>query len=162
MMTETVLKQVRDRLGPLSGEAEQAVTEALEIVRRMNGSPFSPTVDKVAGDENFKGENADLQEYLSWTDQQKLDYQTETESANTKWVEKKMQELNAMWMIVMDGQLVASGPAMRTFPRDEEFDALCRKHEKYPFVFFSPSLFHIEETRTKTAKAVKPRLPQYV
>jgi len=146
MITENVLEQVRGRLGPLNGQAEQAVAEALEIVRRMNGAPFSPPVDKGASDENFKGENAELHEYLSWTDQQKLDYQTETESANTKWVEKNMQELNAMWMIVMDGQLVASGPAMRTFPRDEEFDALCRRQGKYPFVFFSPSLFHIEET----------------
>jgi len=146
MMTETVLNQVRDRLGPLSGEAEQAVTEALEIVRRMNGAPLSSAVEKEASDENFKGKNADLQEYLSWTDQQKLEYQTETENSNAKWVEKMMQELNAMWMIVIDGQLVASGPVMRTFPHDEEFDALCRKHGKYPFVFFSPRLFYIEET----------------
>lgn len=146
MTTETVLNQVRERLGSLSDEAEQAVAEALEIVRRMNGASLSPAVDQEASDENFKGENAELQEYLSWSDQQKLDYQTETEKANAKWVEKKMQELDAMWLIVMDGQLVASGPLMRMFPRDAEFDALCRKHGKYPFVFFNPSLFYIEET----------------
>jgi len=145
-MTETVLKQVRDRLGPLSGEAEQAVMEALEIVRRMNGASLSPPVDQGASDENFKGENAELQEYLSWTDDRQEQYQSDAENLNAKWVEKKFRDLNAMWMIVIDGKIIAHGPLLRTFPHDEEFDALCKKYEKYPFVLHSPRLFYIEET----------------
>ncbi len=146
VMTETVLRQVRDRLGPLSGEAEQAVTEALEIVRGMNGSSLSPAVDKETSDESFKGENAELQEYLSWTDDRQEQYQSDAENLNAKWVEKKIRDLNAMWMIVIDGKIIAHGPLLRTFPHDEEFDALCEKYGKYPFVFHSPRLFYIEET----------------
>jgi len=146
-MTETVLRQVRDRLGPLSGEAEQAVTEALEIVRRMNGSSLSPPVDQGASDENFKGENAELQEYLSWTDDRQEQYQSDAENLNAKWSGKKMRDLNAMWLIVIDGKVVASGYTLRTFPFEEEFDALCEKTGKYPFVLFGPLMLAIEETR---------------
>jgi len=141
MITETVLKQVRDRLGPLNGQAEQAVAEAVEIIRQMSEQPSSPITE-----DSFKGENVSLEEYLSWSDDQQEQYQSDAEEANIKWVEEKMRKLNAMWLIVIDGEIVASGPALRTFPPDEEFDALCEKIGKYPFVFFSPRLFFIEET----------------
>jgi hypothetical protein len=143
MTTETVLKEVRNRLGPLDSRAEQAVAEAIEIIRQMGKPPSSP---KVAEDESFKDENAGLEEYLSWSDDRQRRYQSEAEEANAKWIEKKMRELNAMWLVVIDGEIVASGSALRTFPFEEEFDALCKKTGKYPFVFFSPLMFLIEET----------------
>jgi len=145
-MTETVLRQVRDRLGPLSGEAEQAVTEALEIVRRMNGAPFSPPVDQEAKSCDFKSENVSLEVYESWSDDQQLRYLTEAKKANADWIEKKLQELEAVWLIVSDGKIIAYGPALQTFPHEEEFDELCEKIGKFPFVIFSPRLFFIEET----------------
>ncbi|MDZ7362629.1 MAG: hypothetical protein ONB46_18175 [candidate division KSB1 bacterium] len=141
MITETVLKQVRDRLGPLNGQAEQAVAAAVEIIRQMNGPPSSPIIE-----DSFKGENVSLEEYESWSDDQQARYQSETERNNAKWIEQKMRDLQAMWLIVIDGQIVASGPKLRTFPHDEEFDELCEKTGKFPFVFFSPRMFYIEET----------------
>jgi hypothetical protein len=141
MTSEIVLKQVRDRLGPLNDQAEQAVAEAVEIIRQMNAPPSSPTIQ-----DGFNGENASLQEYESWSDDQQAQYQSEAEKNNARWIEKKMRDLNAMWLIVIDGQIVASGPMLRTFPHDEEFDELCEKTGKFPFVFFSPRMFYIEET----------------
>ena len=146
VMTETVLRQVRDRLGPLSGEAEQAVAEALEIVRRMNGSPFSPTAAKESKDDDFKSENVSLDEYESWSDDQQLRYLTEAKKTNAKWIETRLQDLGAMWLMVCDGKVITHGPTLQTFPHEEEFDELCEKIGKFPFVIFSPRLFFIEET----------------
>jgi hypothetical protein len=140
MTSEAVLKQVRDRLGPLDAQAEQAVAEAVEIIRQMNESSLS-----TISEDSFKGENASLQEYLSWSDDQQEQYQSDAENLNAKWIEKNFRELNAMWMIVIEGKIIGHGPLLRTFPHDEEFDALCKKYGKYPFVFHSPRLFYIEE-----------------
>jgi penicillin V acylase-like amidase (Ntn superfamily) len=72
MTSETVLKQVRDRLGPLNGQAEQAVAEAVEIIRQMSEPPSSPITE-----DGFKGENVSLEEYESWSDKQQRHYLVE-------------------------------------------------------------------------------------
>ncbi len=141
MITETVLKQVRDRLGPLNGQAEQAVAEAVEIIRQMSEPPSAPITE-----DSFKGENVSLDEYESWSDDQQRRYQVEAKKANANWIERKLQELNAAWLIVLDEKIVAHGPALRTFPHEEEFEKLCEKTGKFPFVIFSPRIFLIEES----------------
>jgi len=148
MITENVLEQVRDRLGPLNGQAEQAVAEALEIVRRMNGPSLAPTVnvDKETKENTFRGENVSLAEYESWPDEQQRRYLGAAKKNNAKWIETKLHELNAAWLIVVDGEIMAHGPALQTFPHEEEFEALCEKIGKFPFVIFSPRIFYIEES----------------
>jgi len=136
LTAEAVLDEVRHRLGPLNEEAERAVAEALEIIRKK-------IVPPVAG--NFTSKNASLQEYLGWTDEQQRQYHSDAEEANAAWIEKKMRDLNANWLIVVDGEIIAQGPALRTFPFEEEFEALCDKLDKYPFVLFSPRMLLIEE-----------------
>ncbi len=143
MITETVLKQVRNRLGPLTDQAEQAVAQAVEIIRQMNGLSFSPTETK---DDDFKGENVSLEEYESWSNEQQRRYLVEAKKNNTKWIETKLHELNAAWLIVVDGKIKAHGPALQTFPHEEEFEAFCKKIGKFPFVIFSPRIFFIEES----------------
>jgi len=143
MITESVLKQVRDRLGPLSEQAELAVIEVVKIMCRTNEPPVSPAITEEAEDGNFKGVNVVLDEYKSWSDDRKLQYQTEGENANAKWIEKQMHDLNALWLIVIDGKIIASGPLLRTFLHDEDFDKLCENTGKYPFVFFSPRMFYM-------------------
>jgi hypothetical protein len=141
MTTETVLKQVRNRLGPLNGQAEQAVAEAVEIIRQMSEQPSSPITE-----DSFKGENPSLEEYESWSDEQQRRYLVEAKKNNAKWIETKLHELNAAWLIVVDGKIKAHGPALQTFPHEEEFEAFCKKIGKFPFVIFSPRIFFIEES----------------
>jgi hypothetical protein len=87
MSTETVLKQVRDRFGPLNDQAEQAVAEVVKIMQQMNELPFSPTASEETEEDLFKGENVSLAEYESWSDDRQLQYQTEAEKVNAKWIE---------------------------------------------------------------------------
>jgi hypothetical protein len=141
MTTEAVLKQVRNRLGPLNDQAEQAVVEAVAIIRQMSEPSFSPATDG-----SFIGENAGLDEYLSWADDKQRRYQIEAKKANAKWIATKLQELGADWLIVIDGKIVAQGPSLQTFPHEEEFEELCKKVGKFPFVIFNPRIFLIEES----------------
>ncbi len=136
LTAEAVLDEVRHRLGPLNEQAEQAVAQALEIIRRKIPSPPA---------DNFTSKNASLQEYLNWPDEQQRQYQSEAETANVAWIEKQMRGLNANWLLVVDGEIVAHGPTLRNFPFEEELEEICNQYGKYPFVLFSPSMLLIEE-----------------
>lgn len=117
LTAESVLDEVRHRLGPLNEQAEQAVAQALEIIRKK----VEPSLSEAS---RFTSQNTSLQEYLTWPDERRRQYHSEAEEANAAWVEKKLRALNAMWLIVNDGEVIAHGPALRTFPFEEDFEAL--------------------------------------
>ena len=140
MNTELVVDEVRNRLGPLSEQAEKAVSEVIKILREQG------KLESIPQPLDFVGQNISFDQYLSWTREQKRSYLDNAEKANRDWVENKLRELNAMWLIVINGKVISHGPLLRTFPDDDEFIALCKRHNKYPFVFFSPRMFFVEET----------------
>ncbi|MCI0692729.1 hypothetical protein L0337_12095 [candidate division KSB1 bacterium] len=139
MIQETIINEVRQRLGPLNSQAEQAVKEVLEILK-LPREATSPETQE----EPFIGTNVSVAQYEAWSRDERLKYQTDPEKINARWIEKKMQELNVAWIMVIDGLVVASG-SLTDYPSDEEFDALCEKFGKFPFVFLSPRVLMIEE-----------------
>jgi hypothetical protein len=139
MIQETIINEVRQRLGPLNSQAEQAVKEVLEILK-LPREATSPETQE----ETFIGANVSVAQYEAWSRDERLKYQTDPEKINARWIEKKLQELNATWIMIIDGLVVASG-SLTDYPSDEEFDALCEKFGKFPFVFLSPRVLMIEE-----------------
>ncbi len=139
MIQETIIQEVRQRLGPLNSQAEQAVKEVLEILKLPREADSTETQEKP-----FIGANVSVTQYETWSRDERLKYQTDPEKINAPWIEKKLQELNAAWIMVIDGLIVASG-SLTDYPSDEEFDALCEKFGKFPFVFLSPRVLMIEE-----------------
>jgi hypothetical protein len=136
---EVVLEKVRQRLGSLYGNAEQAVAEAIAIINEP-GQRLSQQTEAP-----FVSANVSVTQYEAWSPEDRFHYLDNAEKANARWVEQQLQTLNAAWLMVIDGQVIAHGISIQTLPMEQEFDALCEKHEKYPFVFFSPKLFMIEE-----------------
>jgi hypothetical protein len=139
MIQEAIINEVRQRLGPLNSQAEQAVKEVLEILK-LPRKATSPETQETP----FIGTNVSVAQYEAWSRDERLKYQTDPEKINARWIEKKLQELNAAWIIVIDSLVVASG-SLTDYPSDEEFDALCEKFGKFPFVFLSPRVLMIEE-----------------
>jgi len=137
---EAVLEKVRQRLGALDGKAEQAVMEAIAVLNESRQTLPQQT------EAPFVSANVSLAQYEAWSPEERFQYLDNAEKANARWVEQQLQNLNAAWLMVLDGQAVAHGTSIQTLPMEQEFDALCEKYGKYPFVFFSPSLFMIEET----------------
>lgn len=139
MTQEAVLKEIHQRLGPLNSQAQLAVSEVLEILRLPRESKSVRSKDGI-----FVGENVSVSQYEAWSRDERLRYQTEPEKANARWIGEKLRELRASWIIVSDGKVVASG-SLTEYPTDDDFDALCEKFGKFPFVFLSPSVLVIEE-----------------
>jgi hypothetical protein len=141
---EAVLEKVRHRLGALDVKAEQAVAEAIAIVNESRKRETPPQSDE----EQFVSANVSVAQYKAWSPEERFQYLNNAEKVNAHWIERQLQKLNAAWLMVIDGQVVAHDADVDNLPRAQEFNVLCQKYAgKYPFVFFNPRLFMIEETK---------------
>ena len=134
---EAVLKKVRARLGTLDAKAEQAVVHAIAVLNESNK-------DETAAhppEKEFVSANVNLAQYEAWSPEERFQYLNNAKRINAGWIKNRFQELEAAWLMVIDGQVVAYGANIQQLPQEQDFDALCEKHGKYPFVFFNPRLF---------------------
>lgn len=138
---EAVLEKVRTRIGTLDAKAEQAVAQAIAVLNesRQREAAAQPA------DEKFVSANVSLAQYDAWSPEERFQYLNNAKKVNANWIRKHLQDLNAAWLMVIDGQVIAHGSSIQHLLQDQEFDALCEKYGKYPFVFFNPRLFMIEE-----------------
>ncbi|MDZ7360824.1 MAG: hypothetical protein ONB46_08875 [candidate division KSB1 bacterium] len=143
MTTQTLIEKVREQIGPLDSQSEQAVAAAMKILRGAQTEPPSQSPE-----EKFLSHNITLEEYKALPREEKSRYHDEAEELNWRWVEKQLNSLQAKWLMVVDGQVVLHGATLKNFPDDDELLALCEKTGKYPFAFFSPKVFAIEEPHT--------------
>jgi hypothetical protein len=112
-------------------------------------------------EEKFAGRNITLEEYKTLPREEKRRYHDEAEKLNWHWVENQLNRLNAKWLMVVDGKVVSHGSTLKNFPDRQELVGLCKRTGKYPFAFFSPSMFAIEELPTPwhTTRDVKDAYP---
>lgn len=145
MTTETVIQRVRSKLGQLDGNGEQIVAAALEVLKEAGSArpAFMPEA------ESFLSSNISMAEYETLPQNEKLHYQDEAEKLNQEWVRQQLEKYQAKWLMVVDGQAVSHGKDLDDYPEDLDFFALCERLGKYPFIFFSPSVFVIEESITQ-------------
>ncbi len=139
---EAVLEKVRTRLGTLDAKAEQAVAQAIAVLNesRQHEMAAQPMADK------FVSANVSLAQYDAWSPEERFQYLNNAKKINANWIRKHLQDLSAAWLMVIDGQVIVHGSSIQHLPQEQEFDTLCEKHGKYPFVFFNPRLFMIEES----------------
>jgi hypothetical protein len=143
MTTETLIEKVRAKLGRLDAQGEQLLATALEIIQDVNATPSTQPAQ-----ENFASHNITLEEYRALPREAKWRYQDQAAKMNRRWIENQLNRLKAKWIMVVNGQVVLHGATLDSYPEDEDFLALCQKSGKYPFVFFSPRVFAIEEHPT--------------
>ncbi|MGH7601155.1 MAG: hypothetical protein ACREOI_32765 [bacterium] len=138
---EAVLEKVRARVGTLDAKAEQAVAQAIAVLNesRQSEPPARPVEEK------FVSANVSLAQYDAWSPEERFQYLNNAKKINAHWIKKYFQDLSAAWLMVIDGEVIAHGASIQHLPQEQEFEALCEKHGKYPFVFFNPRLFMIEE-----------------
>jgi hypothetical protein len=132
---EQLAAQIR-QLSPLERQ------HLLALIPDFEGTkiPLSHTTTR-----QFKSQNISVAAYEVLSDDEKLKFLDGAEHENTEWLKEKFKTLHAAWMMVVDGEVAASGESMDSYPNDEEFVQLCQKFGKYPFVFFNPLVLAIEE-----------------
>lgn len=145
MTTANVIQKVRSRLGKLDEGGEQIIAVALEILKEAEG--LQPA--RAAEAESFVSRNISMEEYELLPPHEKLRYQDEAEELNQDWVLNWLRKSRVKWLMVVDGQVVSQGKDLDDYPEDEAFFKFCQELGKYPFIFFSPTVFAIEEGATQ-------------
>ncbi len=64
---------------------------------------------------------------------------------NREWLLQKFKDLQAAWIMVTDGQVIASGATLSDYPEPEEILSVCHRTGKFPFLFINEDFLAIEE-----------------
>ena len=138
MTVEEILREIEKQLGELDERAKEAVKLALKLVQGET---------EKATELVWQGENPPFEQMASLDIEERSRIMNELEERNREWLLRKCEELGAMWLLVVDGQIYAHGKNLADNPpTDEEKLELARRTGKLPLMFLHPALFWIEET----------------
>jgi hypothetical protein len=93
----------------------------------------------------FRTPNLTLEEFAALSDQEANRITNEAYEANREWVDREWQQRGAIWIAVIDGEVVASSPRIN-FPNGPRIRELGAATGKQAFVFVDKSRFVIEES----------------
>lgn len=110
--------------GPAPGGAREPKAEQ---------EPGRPTMPQVS-----------LKEYLALSDDEKDRIQMEAYEANRAWMRRKMDDLRAEWLIIVNGEIVKSSPTFDDYPSETPMNELAEQYQGVPVIFVRSPL--IEES----------------
>lgn len=102
----------------------------------------------------FIGENLTLEEYTSLNQEEKFQLQCALLDANREWIQRKFQQTGAAWIMVVDGEVVASSPHIDAYPQEPDVLKVCEQEGKFPFIFDDERLLLIEESSSPWSATV--------
>jgi len=135
---EGILREIEKQLGELDEKAKEAVKLALKLAQGEVEKAAEPV---------WQGENPPFEQMASLDIEERSRIMNELEEQNREWLLKKCEELGAMWLLVVDGQVYAHGKNLADNPpTEEEILELANQTGKLPLFFIHPSLLWVEET----------------
>jgi hypothetical protein len=138
MSVEEVLREVEKQLGELDERAKEAVKLALKLAQGEVAKVAEPV---------WQGENPPFKEMANLGIEERSRIMNELEERNREWLLRRCEELGAMWLLVVDGQIYAHGKNLADNPpTEEEILDLAQRTGKLPLFFIHPSLLWVEET----------------
>lgn len=93
----------------------------------------------------FRTRNLSLAEYQSLTEQERETFHELAWEENHAWLTAQLQEHGAAWLIVVDGQIIASSSDLDEYPTESEIMDIIEETGKFPFIFIDNAILSIEE-----------------
>jgi hypothetical protein len=104
----------------------------------------------------FRTRNLSLEEYKRLSDSERSYFHALAREENKSWIESRMQEHEAGWMVVIDGRVITHGKSLDDYPDEAEIRKICKKTGEFPFVFVSDLLLTVEEGMTSWHQTAHP------
>jgi hypothetical protein len=104
----------------------------------------------------FVGENVTLEEYTSLSQEEKFQLQCALLDANSAWIRRRFQQMGAAWIMVIDGEVVASSPDIDEYPQESDVLRICQQQGVFPFIFDDERLLLTEESASPWSATVYP------
>ena len=102
----------------------------------------------------FIGENLTLEEYTNLSEEEKFQLQCTLLEANREWIHRKFQQIDAAWIMVVDGEVVASSSDIDKYPQESDVLKVCQQKGKFPFIFDDERRLLIEESSSPWSPTV--------
>jgi len=152
MSHATMRENIKAEVDHLDPAALQSIWEIIDRARTQSVKTLEPAVgaapnrfDKAAGLQ-FVGENLTPAEYESLPLEARGLLALRLKEKNHSWLQEKFAMLNAAWLVVVDGQVIASGKSLKDEPMPPQILEICRRTGKFPFVFINDTFLAIEES----------------
>ena len=174
MNHEAILEDIKAELDHLDPAALQSIREIIAQSKRnaaapspKNGGAASPLASEVMARPQglaFAGENLALEEFERLSLKERAMLKRRLKDRNQHWLQEKFSALEAAWVMVLDGKVIASGKSLKDKPRPPQTVKISQRTGKFPFVFVNDKFITIEESASswhKTAQAgdYYPTLP---
>jgi hypothetical protein len=152
MSHEAMLEDIKAELDQLDPAALQSIREIIQQTKRplsdkskTRQSSDIPLID-IEGSLPFVGENVTLEKHEQLSLKERAILKRRLKAQNQRWLQAKFSALDAAWVVVVDGQVIASGKSLKDKPRQLQILEICRRTGKFPFVFVNDEFITIEES----------------
>jgi hypothetical protein len=155
MSHATMLEHIKAEVDHLDAAALQSIWEIIDRAKRQPDAGPRPPIgstpsraDKTAGANRplqFVGENLTLEEYEHLSLKERGLLNLRLQEKNHQWLQGKFSALKAAWLVVVDGEVIASGKTLKNKPRSPQISKICQRTGKFPFIFTDDKFMLIEE-----------------
>jgi hypothetical protein len=156
MTREALIKSVKKKYAGADVATIDAVLNTLTennidltIARQRASGSNDKTVQPVKKPERelkFVGENPPPENYGNLSFQERGALHIRLKEQNQDWLDEKFATLQAAWLMVMNGEIIASGQSLKTIPQIEHIHDAISRYGKQPFVFVNDFFLAIEES----------------
>lgn len=102
----------------------------------------------------FRTRNLSLAEYQSLTEQERETFHELAWEENHAWLTSQLQKHGAAWLMVVDGQIIASSSDLDEYPTESEIMDNIEETGKFPFIFIDNAILSIEEGASEWHRTV--------
>jgi hypothetical protein len=158
MSHETMLETIKAELENADAAILQSILETLrqakpssaELPAAVGGQVLrrASTTKALASEKSLKfvGENAPFDPNRTFSFKERAAEKRHLKAQNREWLLQKFKDLKAAWLMVVDGQVIASGATLSDYPTPEQLLAVCHRTGKFPFLFINEMIMVIEES----------------
>jgi hypothetical protein len=154
MTHEAIIEKVKKKYAGADEATIHAVLQTLqdaEVDWRWSDLPSAPDVAKALAMTfkqplQFFGENPSPEAYRKLSFDERGALSEQLKEKNHQWLAEKFDTLKAAWLMVIDGEIIASGENLKTYPQREQISEILSRYGKQPFIFINDFLLAIEES----------------
>ncbi len=156
MSREAIVEKIKEELIEADGETLDLLLETLQKSKKKRPMPSEKFTSILSGSLNrktpprqtleFIGENLSFEEIDKLSIKERGELQRRLKEQNKEWLREKFTTLNALWIMVVDGQIKSWGKKKKDYPQAEQIMEICQSTGKYPFIFINDDRLAIEES----------------
>jgi hypothetical protein len=155
MSHESMIATINSELKGADAETLGLLLEVLRKSKLSSSKPPQKLSDAMPHSSNqktalsqqlkFTGENLPFEAIEKLSIKERGALQRSLKEQNKEWLRENFAALNALWVMVLDGQVKAWGKTMKDYPQPEQIMEVCQNTDKYPFIFIDDDRMAIEE-----------------